>query len=126
MLPTPDLTWSLRIDRVTVGDVHVFAPVGRVGTLSSGGLIEALTGPIKAGTPRMVVDLAGVDYISSAGLLALQSVAARVHHAGGDLVLCGLVEPVRVAFDLAGLLSEFAVEPSRDRALARLSEGPAD
>jgi anti-anti-sigma factor len=64
-----------------------------------------------------------VDYISSAGLLALDAIAGRVHQAGGDLVLCGLVEPVRLAFDLSGLLPHFAVEPSRDLAIRRLAEG---
>jgi anti-anti-sigma factor len=123
MLPTPVLTWSLRIDRATVGDVHVFAAAGRLGTLSSGDLIERLMEAIKSGARRVVVDLTAVDYISSAGLLALDAIAGRVHQAGGDLVLCGLVEPVRLAFDLSGLLPHFAVEPSRDLAIRRLAEG---
>ena len=122
-LPPPVLTWSLRIDRARVGDVDVFAPVGRLGTLSSGDLIEALVGAVKEGARSLVVDFAGVDYISSAGLLALNAIAGRVHQAGGDLVLCGLVVPVRLAFELAGLLPDFSVEPSRELALGRLARG---
>jgi hypothetical protein len=38
-------------------------------------------------------------------------------------VLCQLVEPVRLAFDLAGLLPHFAIVPSRDLALARFAAG---
>ena len=130
-LPPPVLTWSLRIERARVGDVDVFAPVGRLGMLSSGDLIEALVGAVKEGARRLVVDFAGVDYISSAGLLALNAISERVHQAGGDLVLCGLVVPVRLAFELAGLLPDFSVEPSRELALARLAHGrtpmsPAD
>ena len=123
MLPTPVLTWSLRIDRTRVGDVDVFAPVGRLGTLSSGDLTEALVGAVKEGARSLVVDFAGVDYISSAGLLALDAVSDRVHQAGGELVLCGLIVPVRLAFDLAGLLADFCVEPARELALARLGRG---
>jgi stage II sporulation protein AA (anti-sigma F factor antagonist) len=125
MLPTPVLTWSLRIDRMVVGEVHVFAPAGRLGTLSSGGLIEALVGAINGGARLVLVDLSGVDYISSAGLLALDAASGRVHAAGGELALCGLVEPVRLAFDLAGLLPHFTITPSRDPALARLARGNA-
>jgi anti-anti-sigma factor len=125
MLPTPVLTWSLRIDCTVVGDVHVFAPAGRLGTLSSGDLIEALAGAIKGGARLVLVDLAAVDYISSAGLLALGAISGRVQAAGGELVLCGLVEPVRLAFDLAGLLPDFAVAPSRDLAHARFAAGNA-
>ena len=121
MLPTPALTWSLRIDRSAVGDVRVFAPAGRLGTLSSGDLIEALVAAIKDGARLVLVDLSAVDYISSAGLLALDAASGRVQTAGGKLVLCGLVEPVRLAFDLAGLLPHFAVATSRDLALARFA-----
>jgi anti-anti-sigma factor len=121
MLPTPVLTWSLQIDRTVLGEVHVFAPAGRLGTLSSGDLVEALVGAITDGARLVLVDLAGVDYISSAGLLALDAVSGRVQAANGALVLCGLVEPVRLAFDLAGLLPHFAVAPARDLALAQLA-----
>jgi anti-anti-sigma factor len=98
--------------------------VGRLGTLSSGELIEALVGAIHDGARLIVIDLAGVDYVSSAGLLALDAVSGRIHQARGSLVLCGLVEPVRLVFSLAALLTQFAVEPTRELALTRLA-GPA-
>jgi len=121
MLPPPVLTWSLQIDRAAMGDVQVFAPSGRLGTLSSGDLMEVLIAALSGGARAVLVDLTKVDYISIAGLLALDAVAGRVQRAGGELVLCGLVEPVRLAFDLAGLLAHFTVEPSRDLALTRLA-----
>ncbi len=99
----------------------MFAPAGRLGTLSSGDLIEALIAAVNGGARLVIVDLAAVDYVSSAGLLALDAVSGRVQAAGGELVLCGLVEPVRLAFDLAGLLPHFAITPSRDLALAQLA-----
>ena len=120
----PPLTWSLRLDHTVVGGVHVFAPVGRLGTLSSGEFIEALIGAIRDGARQIVVDLAGVDYIGSAGLLAMDAVSGRIHQVRGALVLCGLLEPVRLAFSLAALLTQFAVEPTRELALGRLA-GPA-
>jgi stage II sporulation protein AA (anti-sigma F factor antagonist) len=121
MLPPPVLTWSLQIDRSAMGDVQIFAPSGRLGTLSSGQLMEALMAALNGGSRAVLLDLTKVDYISSAGLLALDAVSGRVQQAGGALVLCGLVEPVRLAFDLAGLLPHFAVEPSRGDALTRLA-----
>jgi anti-anti-sigma factor len=120
----PALTWSLRLDHTVMGGVHVFAAVGRLGTLSSGELVEALLGAIHDGARGIVIDLAGVDYVSSAGLLAFDAVSGRIHQAGGSLVLCGLVEPVRVVFSLAALLTQFAVEPTRELAVARVA-GPA-
>ena len=53
--------------------------------------------------------------MSSAGLLALEAVSGRLHAAGGSLVVCGLAEPVRLVFDLAGLLPHFTIEPGGQR-----------
>jgi anti-anti-sigma regulatory factor len=39
----------------------------------------------------------------------------------GEMVLCGLTEPVRMALELSGLLPLFVEEPARDAALARLA-----
>jgi len=87
---------------------------------SSGGLIEAVVRAIDAGGRKVIIDLSKVDYVSSAGLLALDAASGRMHAAGGSLMLCGLTEPVRLALDLSGLLPHFSVESSRDVAVARL------
>jgi anti-sigma B factor antagonist len=46
--------------------------------------------------------------------------AKRLREARGDLVLCSMGDAVRQVFELAGFIPLFAVEPSRERALARL------
>ena len=73
--------------------------------------MEALLAVLNRGARAVLLDLTKVDYISSAGLLALDAVSNRVQQAGGELVLCGLVEPVRLAFDSAGLLPHFGIDP---------------
>ena len=80
----------------------------------------ALRDELAAGQTRILVDLEGVDYVSSAGLLALQEAAASARDRGARLALCRLSEPVRVAFDLAGLTGEFAIEASCEAGVARL------
>jgi anti-anti-sigma factor len=59
--------------------------------------------------------------VSSAGLLVLRDAAASGRQRGARLALCSLSEPVRVAFDLAGLTGEFAIEPSSEAGVARLA-----
>ena len=116
------MTWKLNIRRESVRpDLTVLQVDGRLGSASSGALIEAIVRAIEAGDRQLVVDLANVDYISSAGLLALDAAAGRTHVAGGTLILCGLTEPVRLAFDLSGLLPHFSVETTRAVAIAKLS-----
>jgi anti-anti-sigma factor len=116
----PRLVWPLSIHAERCDGVLVLAPCGRLGTVSSGDLIEVIADALGAGERLLVLDLAGVDYISSAGLLALDAVLGRLHQAGGQLVLASLSEPVRLACDFAGLLPHFTVEPSRDAAIQRL------
>ena len=100
------------------GEVWVVAPAGRIDSVTSPTLEEALLRAIAGGERRVVVDFLAVEYISSAGLRVLLVAAKRLRDEG-RLVLCGMNEPVRQVFDLAGFLPLFALEPSRDRALAR-------
>jgi anti-anti-sigma factor len=84
-------------------------------------LIDTLAAAIEQGTRRLVLDLSGVDYVSSAGLLALHTLLGRLVGAGGHLVICGLTPPVRIAFELSGMLQDYAEEPCREQATARLA-----
>jgi anti-anti-sigma factor len=101
------------------GLVFVVAPAGRADSTTSDALEQALTKAIDAGELRLVVDLEGVSYISSAGLRVLLIVAKRLKTQRGTLVLCALTDAVRQVFDLAGFLPLFLVEPTRDLAVAR-------
>jgi len=86
------------------------------GSALEGTLAEA----IDRGDVRIVLDLTDVDYISSPGLRAIAGAAERCTARRGMLVLCGVVEPVRIAFDLAGLSAQIPIEASRASAVARL------
>jgi anti-anti-sigma factor len=67
------------------------------------------------------VDLAAVEYISSAGLRVLLRLVSRLREVQGELVLCSLTHAVREVFELAGFMAVFAVEPTRPQAVARLA-----
>jgi stage II sporulation protein AA (anti-sigma F factor antagonist) len=115
--------WPLRIADEGCDGTMVLALTGRVGHASTAGLAGAITSTAQMSGGRVVLDLGRVDYISSAGLKVLEEAAADCAELGGVLVLAALTEPVRIALDLGGLLPRVAVEPSRDRAVARAQEG---
>lgn len=116
-----DLKWPLRIVEERVDGVLVLALAGRLGAASAGSFDAAIAQTVGRGDARLVIDLTAVDYVSSAGLNALASAAALCARARGALVLCGLVDPVRIALDLGGLIPELPVETSRDQAVVRLT-----
>ena len=97
------------------------APAGRIDTTTSGSLEEAIRKAVDQGARDLVIDFAGVDYISSAGLRVFLVLAKRMRDLKGRLVLCGMPEPVRQVFHLAGFLPLFTVEPSKETALSRFT-----
>lgn len=101
--------------------VHIIAPAGRIDTTTSGSVDDVLRRILDDGIRDIVVDFSDVDYISSAGLRVFLVLAKRMKDEKGRLVLCALPQPVRQVFHLAGFMPLFAVEPSREAALASLS-----
>jgi anti-anti-sigma factor len=116
-----DLRWPLRISEEHVDGVLVLALTGRLGAASAVRFGTAVTEAVVRGDIRLVVDLDGVDYISSAGLKALAAAASHCSDARGALSLCRLTEPVRIALDLGGLLPELSTELTREEAIARVA-----
>jgi stage II sporulation protein AA (anti-sigma F factor antagonist) len=110
----------MRIGEEKDGRALVIAPEGRVDSASSGELERLVVSRIDAGEKRLVLDLSGVEYISSAGLRVLLMAAKRLKEPPAGLVLCGLGPSVRTVLELAGFLPLFAVEAGREQALARL------
>ncbi len=111
----------MRIGEERDGGALVIAPEGRVDSVSSSELEKLVVSRIDAGEKRLVLDLSGVEYISSAGLRVLLMAAKRLKAPPAGLVLCGMGPSVRTVLELAGFLPLFAVEARRDQALARLA-----
>ena len=99
--------------------ILVVAPQGRLDSNSSGAFETSVLA--HASEARLLVDLAGMEYVSSAGLRVFLMLARKVKEAGGRLVLCGMGPSVRQVFDLAGFTALFAVEPSVAQGQVRLS-----
>ncbi len=114
----------MQIEHTRRDQVTVLAPNGRIDTTTSGTVDDAVRSAIDAGARILVIDFSGVDYISSAGLRVFLVLARRMRELGGRLVLCGLGQPVRQVFQLAGFLPLFTVSSSLDAALALCGTTP--
>lgn len=77
---------------------------GRIDSYTAPELEKALLGLIASGQRNIVVNLAGTDFISSAGLKALLSALMKVRKAtpAGDLVVAEIKPELRESFDLVG------------------------
>lgn len=84
---------------------------GVIDTLTAGELEEVIDSLLKRQRYRIVVDLAGVDYISSAGWGIFISHIKDVRANGGDIKLSGMVPDVYEIFQLLefdNILAAFA------------------
>jgi anti-anti-sigma factor len=83
---------------------------GRVDSSTAPLLSEALTKITEAGRYRVVVDMVGLDFISSAGLRAListQKTCRRYNR--GEIVLSGVPANIAATLDLAGFTPLFKI-----------------
>jgi anti-sigma B factor antagonist len=90
-----------RVDLVTVA--------GRIDSSNASELDEALKGLLSNGRYNIVLDLSGVDYMSSAGLRSLVATVRECKRRSGDLRLTQPSERVSDVLKLAGLDSVFQV-----------------
>jgi anti-anti-sigma factor len=111
----------MKIERSAQDGVTVLSPVGRIDTTTSSMLANAMQQALDDGTRDVLVDLSGTDYISSAGLRVFLGLEKRLGNRRGRLVLCGMGQPVRQVFQLAGAMPSFTVETTRRAALLRFA-----
>jgi anti-anti-sigma factor len=101
--------------------VWVVAPEGRLDAATSPPLDEALASLLSQERIWIVVDMTGVNYISSRGLKTLVSAWRKAGDAGGALILFGLSDRVASIFETVGFTHIFDLYPAVKDALAAIS-----
>ena len=115
-------TWRCEVHCHIEDGVAVLTVTGRVGSEGAPRLGSELRRLIDAGHQRLLVDLAGVDYMNSAGLEVVANAAKELTGTGGVgaayrgggpgrvLALSGLREPVRLVLAMAGLTATIRID----------------
>jgi anti-anti-sigma factor len=101
-------------------DIVTLSLSGKLDTTTAKAFEEKILAHIESGERRIVIDLAQLDYISSAGLRVFILAAKRLNNANGKMVLCALKDPVKEVFDIAGFTSIFSIHGSHDEAAKNL------
>ena len=102
------------------GGVLTVGVAGKLDATTAKPFEDRLLGAIDAGEQRVVLDLARLDYVSSAGLRVFLLAAKRLKGTNGTIVLCSLTDQVKEVFDIAGFLTLFPMYGSHDEALRNL------
>lgn len=98
---------KLRVSMNQDGEKYTFNVEGRLDTLTSPEL-ESRINEIIANAKKLVLDLAKLDYISSAGLRVLLG-AAQQMDGKGEMTLIHVSEAIREIFDVTGFIQIFNI-----------------
>ncbi|NJD19098.1 MAG: STAS domain-containing protein [Gemmatimonadetes bacterium] len=109
----------MHVARVQEGAVTVIAPSGDIDSRSAPEFQEAALSDLQGGE-RLLLDLSGVPFVSSAGLRVLLLIHRQAHASKVRVALCGLNPDVRSSMSATGFLSFFTVRTSREEGLAAL------
>lgn len=93
---------------------------GRMDAQMAADFDQAFAKLLQEGGNKFVLDMSGLEYISSAGLRSILSVYKKVQGAGGKFLLCGLGGVVKEVFEISGFASIFQVCDNAATALAKL------
>ena len=113
----------LELKQARIEDVVVITVSGRVDHANADQFRAALWPHLASctgGGDRLVLDLSGLEYISSAGLRVLMLASRDVKSRDGRLVVCGLQPIVKEIFEISRFNIVFNVLPDRTAALAEL------
>ena len=107
----------MEIAEQRIGGALVLRPAGRLDGASAPAFEKTVLERLDAKPARLVLDLAGVEYVSSAGLRTVLLAAKRAKSVGSALAVCNLRDPIREVFDLSGFANVVTIRASLDEAL---------
>ena len=100
--------------------VSTIEPKGRIDSITAKEFGDKVCALIRSGAKRVVIDLANIAYISSAGFRALLIAGKLAEETEGKLALCGVVGEVQRLFDISAFTTAFQIFPSREECIAKM------
>ena len=104
-----------------VKDTTVISVQGSIDTLTAREVSDSIDDQIQNGHNRVVLDMSGVDFMSSAGLRAILSVLKHSRQQGGDLYIAAASPGVDKILNMSGFTGILKSFPSVDHAVAEFS-----
>ena len=84
------------------GDLVHLKVAGSIDASTSPNVEQAVTAALAGGRKRLIFDMRGVSYISSAGLRAILLAAKQAKAGGGGVAVLGLQPDVEEVFTISG------------------------
>jgi anti-sigma B factor antagonist len=112
----------MEVNIISEGLVHVVALVGELDANTSPVAQQQIL-PLAIGGARILIDMSGVTFMSSAGLRLLLLTYRRVVALEGMVALAKVSEDLRYTMSVTGFLAFFAVHDSVEDGVRALKAG---
>jgi anti-anti-sigma factor len=112
---------SMNIGTRQTGDVLVVDLAGRLDSATAGSAYDQLVGLAKGDAKKIVLNLDKLQYISSAGLRAILTMAKLVQTARGEIRICNVLPVVKEALETSGFNSLIRILDDEKAAIASFS-----
>ena len=109
---------SLSLETDNTREISVMKVRGRVDSETAPELDDALEKLLQQNRNKIVLDLQGVDYLSSAGLRAIVKAYQAAKKSGGDLRLASVPTPVEMILRTVGMMQMLQMYPTEQEAMA--------
>ena len=100
------------------GDTLIANAAGRIDGVNASDFEQSLSGAIDDSDTAVVVDLAGLSYISSAGLRAVLLTAKSLSRRSAKFALCSPSKPIREVFEISGFDKIIDIHDTREAAVS--------
>jgi anti-anti-sigma factor len=107
----------MKVEITDEGPVTILSIVGRMDATTAHYFDEGVKNLLVPGRERLLIDLSRLDFISSAGLRSLLTLAKDCQKNGLKLAFCALNSMVGEVFRISGFTSIFTIHPDRATAL---------
>ncbi|TDQ46900.1 STAS domain-containing protein [Actinorugispora endophytica] len=109
----------MEVKKRTVGEVTVVSVLGDLDGRSAPAAQDRLLGLIPSGG-RVLIDMTGVPYMSSAGLRTMLLVYRRAQAVNGAIALAGVSPELRSVMSATGFLEFFTISDTVRRGIEEL------
>jgi anti-sigma B factor antagonist/stage II sporulation protein AA (anti-sigma F factor antagonist) len=109
----------ITIKEVVQGELLILHMTGRLDAVSSPSAEHAVFDFIHKGQYKIILNFAGVDYLSSAGMRMLLSVTKKLKTIPGKLVLCSLTTNVMDVLKMSGFDHVLEITLTEEEAIRR-------
>lgn len=104
----------------TEGSAHIVVMAGKLDSASAPEAEKLVLGALEGGAGIVIMDMAQLEYVSSAGLRVMLMAAKRLKSSGGKFALAAVCPAILEILDIAGFTAILETYPDRAAALVAL------